>query len=88
MTTQHTKGPWVAASRDGEPWVENEDGDYICAPHGYDFDEDLANAKLIAAAPDLLAACEALLFAIEQDKVRGLGRCIDVASAAIAMATS
>jgi hypothetical protein len=70
----------------------------VDGPHGHDvakvysddcdLEEAVANAKLIAAAPDLLAVCEALLFAIEQDKVRGLGRCIDVARAAIAKATS
>lgn len=60
----HTPGPWVV--RDGQPFV-------IVGPIGYALAicynqegmngepvyDRAANARLIAAAPDLLAACEA-----------------------------
>lgn len=53
---QHTPGPWETSS--------NSDGDWdVCGPDGGDMIADLkgcdnaeANARLIAAAPELLAA--------------------------------
>lgn len=68
---QHTEGPWVAnSSHDGLGWrVESDavgypnDGWCVCSELiGPDAD---ANARLIAAAPELLEALEGLL--------RGLG---------------
>ena len=78
MTTQHTPGPWIGAGPSfGDPlpryttsimteW-EHEDGGYIeiCELpfHNHD-DENEANARLIAAAPDLLKAlieCEDMI---------------------------
>lgn len=62
MESKHTPGPWE--SRDGQVWGPNphEDGDIlICdtAPDGDALTEyDADNARLIAAAPDLLAALE------------------------------
>lgn len=65
----HTPGPWFIGSDENEidapdpinpslPW-------YIATAHRYvgieDEDQMSANARLIAAAPDLLAACEQLL---------------------------
>ena len=53
-----TQGEWYLNDNDGIIYggMEKE----ICQiPH--DEDEDMANARLIAAAPDLLAACEELL---------------------------
>ena len=57
--TKHTSGPW----RLGGPYrltVETGVGDVVAMisvyPHGRD-----ANAALIAAAPDLIAACEMAL---------------------------
>jgi hypothetical protein len=60
----HTKGPWIAADRvvvttlDSHgymTWLAN------CAVGGNGADEQLANARLIAAAPCLLAACQAMI---------------------------
>ena len=45
-----------------------------------------ANLNLIAAAPDLLAACEAILFQVIQGKVLERDACISQARAAIAKA--
>lgn len=54
--TNPTPGPW-SATPDGfiaAPSDQMNDGYYIASTHGYD--ERLANARLIASAPDLLAA--------------------------------
>jgi hypothetical protein len=56
MTTQHTPGPWrVTAAK-----VMAENGRAICLIENRKlhegFQESSANARLIAAAPDLLAA--------------------------------
>ncbi len=61
--SRHTPGPWHM-SEDGKIWAARAEGPRtICRPE--DFDED---AYLIAAAPDLLAACEAALgFLLESD---------------------
>jgi hypothetical protein len=85
MKTQHTPGPWVA---DGYN-VKQPRGRYIAytGPSHTPEDiypkscamEDKANANLIAAAPDLLAALEELLYG-HTDKAECM------ASAAIAKA--
>ena len=64
--SKHTPGPWrndcfmVLAP----PNVGNYKGREICHTGGHDIrdgNESEANARLIAAAPDLLAACEQLM---------------------------
>ena len=65
---KHTPGPWRAVACDTGWLIESGDGlgaNHIADEHGHvgpaaDDDRDGANADLIAAAPDLLAACEAL----------------------------
>ena len=59
MTTTHTPGPWATYINGGKDgWIANAEGDLIaCAVRG---DNMAANARLIAATPDLLAALEAL----------------------------
>lgn len=61
MTTKHTPGPWhYAECQMGTPFVDTESvGDLFAA--ALPLDEERANANLIAAAPELLAACEAAL---------------------------
>lgn len=67
ITPAHTAGPWKAI---GNPYsdkardIVSPEGDRIAAVNGAAFDnssEVAANARLIAAAPDLLAALESLL---------------------------
>ena len=54
MTTKHTPGPWtVGCSLDDKTSLTR--GDYTVLPLPED-DQIEANARLIAAAPDLLAA--------------------------------
>lgn len=62
--TQHTPGPWMALEPESseEHW-EIEDGfGHTATVYGDDAEAE-ANARLIAAAPDLLAACKAWEYA-------------------------
>lgn len=56
MTQKHTPGPWTVYAGNGYT-IEQWDGDAK---------EDAANALLIAAAPDLLEACERCLSIFKQ----------------------
>jgi hypothetical protein len=64
MTTKHTPGPWVVLQNPmGNDCITAEDC-RICDMPGWDddyADEEAANTRLIAAAPELLAALNALL---------------------------
>ena len=66
-TTKHTPGPWAV---DLTPSAINVDSDMggICQVFGADNpdDETIPNARLIAAAPDLLSACRMALGDITQ----------------------
>jgi hypothetical protein len=69
MSGTHTPGPWRADcggsgnQRGGFSVTAANDGVVICGRMGWPHcaDESEANARLIAAAPDLLAACKALV---------------------------
>lgn len=57
MTYKHTPGPWIAREWCGHYQVAQDDsGDAVAGV--YCAKSDLANARLIAAAPDLLAALQ------------------------------
>lgn len=57
---QHSKGPWVATGWEGIV-VNDADGNTLTlAPGGGDLARMQANARLIAAAPALLAALETM----------------------------
>ena len=76
MSTQHTPGPWHLGSGNGEGsiYAENdrmrlETGGTTLYPvcdiqTGWNTEEDQANARLIAAAPQMLAALRAALEAM------------------------
>ena len=60
----HTPGPWTVNTHYGYPWHVNgnADVDTVCRIGGHktavkNEEENEANARLIAAAPDLRAAC-------------------------------
>ena len=56
--SNHTPGPWMARQMFSGSWdIAAEDGDGSTIART----KDEANALLIAAAPDLLALCEACL---------------------------
>lgn len=63
--TSHTPGPWVhylhfiVEKVDKDTFLHNDNAKYICKFGGL-ADKNKANARLIAAAPDLLEALEAM----------------------------
>lgn len=59
-STQHTPGPWHIGRRSGASYIYGPLGEEVAGPSTFTsgHDETLANARLIAAAPDLLAALE------------------------------
>lgn len=62
-TTKHTPGPWVLNGNSGKQVVVVGDNEII-APNGswnHSDEQDFADARLIAAAPELLEALEAVL---------------------------
>lgn len=65
MTT-HTRGPWRIGGDDGSIWVRPLRGNVICDLIARDTcnpatEEDMANANLIAAAPELLEALKRIV---------------------------
>lgn len=83
MSTQHTPGPWIV-ERDGAMLeVCNAETLFTVARV---FRQE-QNARLIAAAPDLLAALLALMDLESRGRVMPIGREWDAARAAIAKAT-
>jgi hypothetical protein len=61
---KHTDGPWTVESSNEGGFVIEKDGYLVIAsrgPHEKRANEMLANARLIAAAPELLAALEGFL---------------------------
>jgi hypothetical protein len=93
MTTKHTPGPWIvrydtqsALEEHSTPIVSSLDGNIpVCEM--YSVATYHANAALIAAAPDLLAACEAFAAAQQAasvDGARSFGMYADAMEAAYA----
>lgn len=87
MTTKHTPGPW-AVDDDGDVCISDLER-LIAAVDRRNVtlrkDEAAANAALIAAAPDLLAACEALAEAQQRADAGehvGFGLYVDAVDAA------
>ena len=81
METTHTPGPWCFVEGDyatDQPYI-GVPGKVICdigqraeddegQPLQYEqHPQDTANARLIASAPDLLAACEAIMPHLDSD---------------------
>ena len=91
--SKHTPGPWTLGGPIGSGHLHGREPKFrvyahrtlfleVCAdPDGYVRGENEANARLIAAAPDLLEACKVALGII------GFGAEHDQISAAIAKAT-
>lgn len=61
--TKHSPGKWTTLNQDGDIYIEAESRCAVVARifAGVGNAEDEANAKLIAAAPDLLEALEAIM---------------------------
>lgn len=66
--TKHTPGPWVSRKDSGGWYIYgDEDADSLVAEFThYEPEVDSANALLIAAAPELLAALEELAAGVER----------------------
>ena len=80
--TQYTPGPWTyEAEETGFAGAIVATTGWIC---DFDTDPSLANARLIAAAPDLLEALQAVI--AEHEDGYGL-KCVEQVKAAIAKAT-
>ena len=60
MTDKHTPGPWKAQSHqraslaEASVEIESKSGRTICDMGDYPNDEDRANARLIASAPEMM----------------------------------
>ena len=73
MSASHTKGPWEASDRgdyddfDGDSRVVLGDDIRVAVVHDRGTQEAEANARLIAAAPDMLEALEAMEVAYEAE---------------------
>jgi len=73
MTHKHTKGPWHCRAS------KNEDVTDICANNKFitnivtQYEDEKANARLIAAAPDMYEALEKVLLAHDYDGAMTLG---------------
>jgi hypothetical protein len=68
MKAQHTPAPWTARQEGGiiAPWnVTSDSLAYVAGTFGRTAQEQEANARLIAAAPDLLAALQECLSVLE-----------------------
>ena len=87
MSNKHTPGPWLI-----HPHIDIEYSifDQMGTTHVCDVTDE-ADAKLIAAAPELLEAAEALLviaeFFHDNNKKNKIGMVIELAKAAIRKAT-
>lgn len=58
METKHTKGEWEIFKQDDDIFIESKKSNaaICCITGGVGLEQDEANAKLIAAAPELLDA--------------------------------
>lgn len=66
MDTEHTPGPWHYSVGDSVVFIRAGKSHAVCQTNTKNYyqkhdSEDLANARLIAAAPDLLEVCELLV---------------------------
>lgn len=82
MTTKHTPGPWMATPR-GYVILTDRSADIANVTSANGDDVMMANASLIAAAPDLLAALE---YIITEAELNGCRYSLAQARAAIAKA--
>lgn len=98
MKMKHTQGKWIAETFDGPNGPQEHvyamiDGEHvdIADIHNFANGEDVANARLIAAAPELFRVLREIVSQIDQGgsggKVLHRDSCIKAARVAIAKAT-
>jgi len=83
--SKHTPGPWVIVEDYGRFAVESKHHS-VCDVSDHDTRHE-ANARLIAAAPELLMACKVLLGCLKKTLI-DFGTEMDAACTAIAKADS
>ena len=76
MSAKHTPGPWICSSShsdtcDFEVREDAENGDVIAGEYGI---PNLQDARLIAAAPDLLAALERIYLETNESSIANIAR--------------
>ncbi len=84
MNIPHTPGPWTAAVYTGkydQPLVTAYSGGHICRVTSQDDRVHEANARLIAAAPDLLVAAQKIIATWEGGDLAAAVRDLSVAVA-------
>ena len=91
MNTKHTPAPWRFDEYNGKLWITDDTGigtiaQLIPEPDKGIWSEDIANAQLIAAAPELLAALQNIVKA--NANYDDLTQTLIDAEAAIANATT
>lgn len=79
---EHTPGPWATSNRpDGDVEITDKDGSVLASAYGDNCDPKCwpvaANAAVIAAAPELLAACKAALTGSRRRNRWGAGLAAD-----------
>lgn len=93
MSSKHTPGPWQLAEKYNCKDVRAVDGPYVAdcnASAAIDWRTKEANARLIAAAPELLSIAEMVddvSDRIDYDPDSAFGQLVTAARAAIAKAT-
>ena len=92
MSTQHTKGPWRVQRQNpspttGEWMISGAKPGYLAEVRDCGSGDVQANARLIAAAPDLLEALQRMLDAPSHGTHEAMRRANEAARAAIAKAT-
>jgi hypothetical protein len=85
MSTQHTPGPWSVSQNVSRHVIGKNGGVVACAELTWTAEISEANARLIAAAPDLLNALVMVLD--DSNALDGRPRTAEVVYAAIAKAT-
>lgn len=72
MTSAHTPGPWDTQGSDGwDSEITAEDGRVVICTMEDLNEDDIANARLIVAAPDMLAALKSVNKLISEAAMTG-----------------
>ena len=66
--TTHTPGPWELTTFPAEWDITTDKLTYLCKGFGRQSESSLANARLIAAAPELLFAMSSLVACISETR--------------------
>ena len=88
MITQHTPGPWHWADDKGYKWGRRGlEPNVMCGTVEGLINVDAADALLMAASPDLLAALQNILLCDEAQDLESMANALQDAREAIAKAT-